>query len=324
MVEIPKRTAFELDTEEDSSDLELSKFTRSDLKSIPTQPALEVEEVVEDRSESAMSNLALETPRYCLVAFTGITSGSTSNGEDSPGEYILEALNESGESDDWDLKGYDSDHYDAAKRKLKAELAHQALEEQQAAAKQVFVTNKGDDAGETNGNPPSQEVHNGDAGNEQGNPPLAADPATEPLPEIHGGPRPLLPAIPEDQHLEDFTTPLDKVVYGTLADPITPDYVRDVNDLEKKRRAILKEAKRVEKMGKQADDDIAKAQDTLMSARNMEEKYVTLIQNQINEGGDPQLVRNLEFTVPTAETLAKMYIKNPPYVDDSPATAPEK
>jgi hypothetical protein len=47
----------------------------------------------------------------------------------------------------------------------------------------------------------------------------------------------------------------------------------------------------------------------------MEEKYVTLIQNQMNEGGDPQLVRNLEFTVPTAETLARMYIKNLPYVD---------
>jgi hypothetical protein len=47
----------------------------------------------------------------------------------------------------------------------------------------------------------------------------------------------------------------------------------------------------------------------------MEEKYATLIQNQINEGGDPQLARNLEFTVPTVETLAKMYIKNPPYVD---------
>jgi hypothetical protein len=30
-------------------------------------------------------------------------------------------------------------------------------------------------------------------------------------------------------------TPLDKVIYGTLADPIIPDYVRDVNDLEKKR-----------------------------------------------------------------------------------------
>jgi hypothetical protein len=42
---------------------------------------------------------------------------------------------------------------------------------------------------------------------------------------------------------------LDKVIYGTLADPITPDYVRDVNDLEKKRRTIPKEAKRVEKMG---------------------------------------------------------------------------
>jgi hypothetical protein len=108
---------------------------------------------------------------------------------------------------------------------------------------------------------------------------------------------------------------LDKVVYGTLADPITPDYVRDVNDLEKKRRAILKEAKRVEKMGQQLDGDIAKSQDTLKRARNMEEKYVTLIQNEMNEGGNPQLVRNVKFTVPTAETLAKMYIKNPPYVD---------
>jgi hypothetical protein len=47
----------------------------------------------------------------------------------------------------------------------------------------------------------------------------------------------------------------------------------------------------------------------------MEEKYATLIQNQINKDGDPQLARNLEFTVPTAETLAKMYIKNLSYVD---------
>jgi hypothetical protein len=116
-------------------------------------------------------------------------------------------------------------------------------------------------------------------------------------------------------HPEDFMTLLDKVVYGTLADPITPDYVRDVNDLEKKRRAILKEAKRVKKMGEKLDGDIAKAQDTLKRARNMEEKYITLIQNQMNEGGDPQLAQNLEFTVPTAETLARMYIKNPPYVD---------
>jgi cell division septum initiation protein DivIVA len=108
---------------------------------------------------------------------------------------------------------------------------------------------------------------------------------------------------------------MDKVVYGTLGDPITPDYVRDVNDLEKKRREILKEAQQVEKMGKKLDGNIAKAQDTLKRARNMEEKYATLIQKQIEEGGDPQLARNLEFTVPTAETLARMYIKNLPYVD---------
>jgi hypothetical protein len=139
------------------------------------------------------------------------------------------------------------------------------------------MTNKGDDAGQTTGDPPSQAARDGDAGKEQGNPPPAADPVMERLTEIQGGPRTLQPAIPEVHHLEDFTTPLDKVIYGTLVDPITPDYVRDVNDLEKKRRAILKEAKRVEKMGKKLDGIIAKAQDTLKHAGNMEEKYVTLI-----------------------------------------------
>jgi hypothetical protein len=123
--------------------------------------------------------------------------GSTSNGEDSPGESILEALNKSGESDDWDSKGYDSDHYDAAMRRIEAELAQQALEEQNAAAKQVFMTSKGHDAGQTTGDPPSQVALDGDAGKEQGNPPQAADPATEQLPEIQGGPRPLQPAINE-------------------------------------------------------------------------------------------------------------------------------
>jgi hypothetical protein len=71
MAETPTQTAFELDTEEESSDLELSKLPRSDLKTNPTQPALEVEEVVDGHYGSAMSNLALETPRYCLVAFAG-------------------------------------------------------------------------------------------------------------------------------------------------------------------------------------------------------------------------------------------------------------
>jgi hypothetical protein len=88
---------------------------------------------------------------------------------------------------------------------------------------------------------------------------------------------------------DDFTTLMDKVVYGTLGDPITPDYIRDVNDLEQKRQKILMEAKRVEKMGEKLDGDIAKAQYTLKHARNMEEKYATLIQKQMKEGGDPQL-----------------------------------
>jgi hypothetical protein len=156
MAETPKWTAFDLDTEEESSALEHSKLSRSDLKTNPTQPALEVEEVVDDRYESAMSNnLALETSRYCLVAFAGTTSGSASNGADSPGESILEALNESGESDDWDSKGYDSDHHDATMRRIEAELALQEIEEKQATAKQVFMTNKGDDTRQAIGDLPS-------------------------------------------------------------------------------------------------------------------------------------------------------------------------
>jgi hypothetical protein len=149
----------------------------------------------------------------------------------------------------------------------------------------VFVTNKGDDAGQGATDPPSQVARDVEAAKEQGDPPLAANTATKQLPEIQGGLRPLQPALPVVHRPEDFMTPMDKIVYGTLGDPITPDYFKDLNDLEKKRREILKEVKRVKKMGKKLDDDIAQAQDTLKHARNMEEKYVTLIQQQMEEGG---------------------------------------
>jgi hypothetical protein len=129
-----------------------------------------------------------------------------------------------------------------------------------------------------------------EAAKEQGNPPLAANTATEELPEIHGGPRPLQPTILVEQRPEHFVPPLDKIVYGTLGDPITPEYIKDVSDLEKKRREVLKEEKRVEKMGKKLDGNIAQAQDAFKHARIMEEKYVTLIQKQVGEAGDPQLV----------------------------------
>jgi hypothetical protein len=49
----------------------------------------------------------------------------------------------------------------------------------------------------------------------------------EQLPEIQGGPRPLQPAVPVVHGPEDFTSPMDKVMYGTLGDPITPDNVRE-------------------------------------------------------------------------------------------------
>jgi hypothetical protein len=46
MAETPIWTNFELDTEEESSDLELSKLSGLDLKTNPTQTTLEVDEVV--------------------------------------------------------------------------------------------------------------------------------------------------------------------------------------------------------------------------------------------------------------------------------------
>jgi hypothetical protein len=63
-------------------------------------------------------------------------------------------------------------------RRIEAELAQKEIEEKHAAAKQVFMTNKGDDAGQITGDSPSQVVHDDDADKDQGNPPLAADPAT--------------------------------------------------------------------------------------------------------------------------------------------------
>jgi hypothetical protein len=55
MVETPIRTAFKMDTEEGQSDLELFKSSELDLKLNLTQPALEVEEEVEDHCESSMA-----------------------------------------------------------------------------------------------------------------------------------------------------------------------------------------------------------------------------------------------------------------------------
>jgi hypothetical protein len=48
---------------------------------------------------------------------------SASNEDGNPSESILEAFNKSGDLEDCDGKGYDSDEYDAAMKKFEAELA---------------------------------------------------------------------------------------------------------------------------------------------------------------------------------------------------------
>jgi hypothetical protein len=92
-------------------------------------------------------------------------------------------------------------------KQFKAKIAQEELEEKQAATKQVFVTNKGDDAGQGAADLPSQATKDAEAAGVQGNPPPAANATTEGLPEIHGGPRPLQPAIPVEQCPKDFVTP---------------------------------------------------------------------------------------------------------------------
>jgi hypothetical protein len=45
-----------------------------------------------------------------------------------------------------------------------------------------------------------------------------------------------------------------------------------MTDLEKKRRDVLKEAKRIEKLGNKLDDDMTREQDALKRARSLEDK----------------------------------------------------
>jgi hypothetical protein len=47
---------------------------------------------------------------------------------------------------------------------------------------------------------------------------------------------------------------MDKTMYDTsLTDPITPDHLKDISDIEKKRREILKEAKYIKKRNEKLD-----------------------------------------------------------------------
>jgi hypothetical protein len=96
----------------------------------------------------------LETQWYHLVNFVGMSSGSASNGDRSSSESILEALNESSDSDDCD-KGYVSGEYDVAMKEFEAKLALEELQKKQTTTRQVCVTNKGDDGGQATINPPA-------------------------------------------------------------------------------------------------------------------------------------------------------------------------
>jgi hypothetical protein len=157
-----------------------------------------------------MASRVLETQRYCLVAFTGVASGSASNGCGSPSKSILESLNESGDSEDCDGKCYDSDEYDAAMKQFEAEVGLEELQKKQDAAKKVFMTSKGDDRDKAFVDPLTLASKDPQAIGAQDNPPSAANASNDDLPQIHAGTRPSQPSILEDRPPEDFVTPVDK------------------------------------------------------------------------------------------------------------------
>jgi cell division septum initiation protein DivIVA len=69
-------------------------------------------------------------------------------------------------------------------------------------------------------------------------------------------------------------------MYGTSADPFTPEYFKDILDLKKKRRDMLKEAKYIKELGEKLNQDITKAQNTFKRARDMEKKILQPPSNQ--------------------------------------------
>jgi hypothetical protein len=103
---------------------------------------------------------------------------------------FLEKLNESGDSEDCNGKGYNSDKYDTAMKQFEAELALEELQEKQAATKQVFMASKGDDGDKAVANPPALAAKDPQASGVQDNPPPVANATNDDLPLIHGGPRP--------------------------------------------------------------------------------------------------------------------------------------
>jgi hypothetical protein len=156
----------------------------------------------------------------------GVSSGSAFDGDDNPSESILEALNETGNSKDCDNKGYDFDDYDVIIKQFEAELAREELGKKQAATKQVFLASKGDDGGYAAADLPTPAAKDVQASGAQDIPPPTTSAANDDPPVIHGGPMPSQPTILEDRPAKDFITPADKVMYGTLADPITLSTLR--------------------------------------------------------------------------------------------------
>jgi hypothetical protein len=216
--------------------------------------------------------------------------------------------------EDYDNETYNFDEYDAAMKEFEAKLAREELEKQQAIIKRAFITSKGDERDQAMTDSQAPAAKDPQAAGAQDTLPLPAATPTEELSVIHGGPRPTLPMLSKDRPAQDFITPMDNVMYGSLLiDSITPEHFKDISDLDKKRRDILKDAKYIKEKNKKLYMDIRKMQHTIKCARNLEEKYNKLLQENIKS--DPRLIQNLGFVAPEMAARLIVPVQNPPYYD---------
>jgi hypothetical protein len=106
---------------------------------------------------------------------------------------------------------------------------------------------------------------------------------------------------------DPFTTPADKIFYGTLlTEPITLDRVKDVKDvteLDEKCKKLLEEAEASLKQAKQLETEY----------KRMISGQKKAIQPVVN---DPRVTRNINFnSAATAPQLAPVPVRHAPYID---------
>ena len=101
---------------------------------------------------------------------------------------------------------------------------------------------------------------------------------------------------------DPFVTPANNAAYGeTLMEPITLQNIRNVTELDEKRRSLLEEAKHIAMLQEKLDRQMAEADKHLAGAKELATEYKKLITQQANPRqaalNDPKLGKKLDFTL---------------------------